>query len=89
MTATAFSPANPFGARLKVLFSSDMGHFDVPSLLGILDEAYEGVEDGWMTPADFRDFTFTNPARFLTDMNPDFFAGTHIEGPVSALRSSC
>ena len=87
MTATAFSSANPFGARLKVLFSSDMGHFDVPNLLGILGEAHEGVEDGWMTAQDFRDFTFTNPATFLTDMNPEFFTGTKIESAVKKLRA--
>src|SRR2546423_13410620 len=52
MTATAFMPSNPLGARLNVLFSSDMGHFDVPDLLGILGEAHEGVDDGWMTAAD-------------------------------------
>jgi predicted TIM-barrel fold metal-dependent hydrolase len=88
MTATAFSKANPLGARLRVLFSSDMGHFDVPDLLGILDEAHEGVDDGWMTPDDFRDFTFTNPARFLTDMNPNFFTGTRVEGAVKELLAS-
>ena len=38
-----------------------------------------------MDPADFRDFTFTNPARFLTDMNPDFFTGTRVEGAVKEL----
>jgi predicted TIM-barrel fold metal-dependent hydrolase len=85
MTVTAFTRANPMSARLKVLFSSDMGHFDVPDLLGILEEAHEGVDRGWMTRADFRDFTFTNPARFFTDMNPRFFAGTRVEGAVSEM----
>jgi predicted TIM-barrel fold metal-dependent hydrolase len=88
MTVTAFTRANPLGARLNVLFSSDMGHFDVPNLLGILDEAHEGVDDGWMTRQDFRDFTFANPARFFTAMNPSFFAGTQIEGPVKQLLAS-
>jgi hypothetical protein len=85
LTATAFMASNPLGARLKVLFSSDMGHFDVPNLLGILVEAHEGVEEGWMTADNFRDFTFTNPATFLTDMNSAFFAGTRIEGAVDEL----
>lgn len=85
MTVNAFNPGNSLGTRLKVLFSSDMGHFDVPDLLGILDEAHEGVEHGWLTPQDFRDFTFTNPARFFTDMNPKFFAGTRVEGAVDDL----
>jgi hypothetical protein len=87
LTVTAFTRANPLAARLKVLFSSDMGHFDVPDLLGILGEAHEGVDAGWMTRQDFRDFTFTNPARFFTDMNPQFFSGTRIEGAVTELLS--
>src|SRR5207248_571720 len=29
MNATAFSPHNPFGAKLNALYSSDIGHFDV------------------------------------------------------------
>jgi hypothetical protein len=85
LTATAFMRSNPFGARLKVLFSSDMGHFDVPNLLGILGEAHEGVDHGWMTRQDFRDFTFTNAATFLTDMNPNFFTGTKVESAVNEL----
>lgn len=85
MTATAFSKSNPFGARLRVLFSSDMGHFDVIDLLEILEEAHEGVEEGWMTRDDFREFTFTNPARFFTDMNRQFFAGTRVESAVAEL----
>jgi predicted TIM-barrel fold metal-dependent hydrolase len=88
MTVTAFTAANPLGARLSVLFSSDMGHFDVPDLLGILEEAHEGVDHGWMTAEDFRDFTFTNPARFFTDMNPGFFAGTRIEKAVEQLLAT-
>lgn len=31
---------------------------------------------------DFRDFVFTNPATLWTDMNPDFFKGTVVEGQV-------
>ena len=85
MTAAAFSKANPLGARLQVLFSSDMGHLDVTNLLQILEEAHEGVKRGWMTEGDFRDFTFANPARFFTDMNPQFFRGTHVEGAVQQL----
>lgn len=87
-TVSAFSVSNPLRARLNVLFSSDIGHFDVPDMLEVLKEAHEGVDHGWMTTDDFRDFTFSNPVRFLTDMNPSFFEGTHIEAAVNeALRS--
>jgi predicted TIM-barrel fold metal-dependent hydrolase len=85
MTVTAFTRANPLGGRLKVLFSSDMGHFDVPDMLGILGEAHEGVDHGWMTAEDFRDFAFTNAARFFTDMNPRFFVATRVERAVNEL----
>ncbi len=36
----------------------------------VVEEAYELVEDGLMTADDFRDFTFNNPLRFFTDLNP-------------------
>jgi hypothetical protein len=48
------------------VLSSDIGHFDVPNIVDVLEEAYEAVEHGVMTVDDFRDFTFTNPARFWT-----------------------
>ena len=31
------------------------------------------------TAADFEAFMFTNPVRFVTEQNPDFFAGTVVE----------
>ena len=37
---------NPFGARLKAIFSSDIGHWDVPDMTEVLEEAYEMVEHG-------------------------------------------
>ena len=70
---------NPHGARLRPLLSSDIGHWDVPDVREVLVEAYEQVERGLMTGQDFRDFVFTNPVRFFTDANPDFFKGTRCE----------
>ncbi|MBV8193703.1 MAG: amidohydrolase family protein, partial [Alphaproteobacteria bacterium] len=63
MNVTAFGKANPFGARINAIFSSDIGHFDVPNMLSPVPEAYELVEDELITPADFRDFTFANAVR--------------------------
>ena len=80
--------ANPLGAKLRAMFSSDMGHWDVPDMTGILPEAYELVEDERIDLADFRDFTFTNPVRFYTHANPNFFAGTRIESEVAAVLSA-
>ncbi len=81
--ATAFnSKVNPFGARLKAVFSSDLGHFDVERMNKIVAEAYELVERELVTEDDFRDFVFTNVATMRTDMNPDFFKGTNVEDAV-------
>ncbi|HEV8615566.1 MAG TPA: amidohydrolase family protein [Methylomirabilota bacterium] len=71
--------ANPLGARLNALFSSDIGHFDVPDMLEVVPEAYELVEHGLITDDDFRDFMFTNAVRFWGEVNPDFFRGTVVD----------
>ncbi|MFN0089732.1 MAG: amidohydrolase family protein [Acidimicrobiales bacterium] len=87
MNASAFNTAaNPFGAQLNALFSSDIGHFDVIHMNRVLPHAWELVVDGVMSEEQFRDFTFTNPARFWTANNPGFFAGTAVEADVAALR---
>ncbi len=76
------SKVNPLGARLQAIFSSDIGHWDVPDMTEVLEEAYELVADEMITEADFRDFVFTNPASLYTGMNPDFFKGTVVESAV-------
>ena len=70
---------NPMGAQLRAMFSSDMGHWDVPDMTEILEEAYELVEKKILDEADFQEFVCTNPIRFYTSGNPDFFAGTRCE----------
>jgi predicted TIM-barrel fold metal-dependent hydrolase len=88
VTASAFDvKRNPFGARLNVVFGSDIGHFDVPEMNEVTEEAWEMVEHGMITEADFRDFVFTNPARLWTAVNPDFFKGTPVEGAVRNLMA--
>ena len=69
---------NPFSAELKTLFGSDIGHFDVQEMAGVLPEAYELVEDELITTDDFRRFVFENPVRFWGETNPGFFDGTRI-----------
>ncbi|MGO8916629.1 MAG: amidohydrolase family protein [Stellaceae bacterium] len=76
MNVTAFGRANPFGARINAIFSSDIGHFDVPDMRRPVPEAYELVEEELITPDDFRDFTFANAVRLWGTQNPRFFAGT-------------
>jgi predicted TIM-barrel fold metal-dependent hydrolase len=85
VNAWAFnSRANPYGARLGALFGSDIGHFDVPAMTEVLIEAYELVEDGLISEADFRDFVFTNPVRLWAGNNPEFFKGTVVESAARA-----
>jgi predicted TIM-barrel fold metal-dependent hydrolase len=84
--ATAFdTKRNPFGARLNAIFSSDIGHWDVPDMREVLHEAYELVEKGLITEDDLRQFTFVNPVRYLTAMNRNYFKDTVIEGEVNRL----
>ena len=71
--------ANPMGARLNALFSSDIGHFDVPDMADVVPEAYELVEHGLIDDDDFRDFVFANAVRFWGEGNPEFFRGTVVE----------
>jgi predicted TIM-barrel fold metal-dependent hydrolase len=79
---------NPFGARLRAMFSSDIGHWDVPDMREVLGEAHELVERGLLSDADFRDFVFTNPVRFYTAVNPDFFRGTRVEAAAAAVSAA-
>jgi hypothetical protein len=83
-TTAAFQPSNPFGARLGALFSSDIGHWDVPDMARVLEEAYEHVEEQRLDDESFRDFVFGNAVRLLTAGNPGFFKGTRVEGAVAS-----
>ncbi|MFN0089093.1 MAG: amidohydrolase family protein [Acidimicrobiales bacterium] len=86
MNAWAFDRArNAFGAELNAVFGSDIGHFDVLDMAGVLGEAFELVEDGLLDEAGFRRFTFENPARLWAQSNPEFFRGTAVERSVAEL----
>jgi len=86
VNAWAFNrKANPMGARLNALFSSDIGHFDVPDMADVVPEAHELVEHGLLSDDDFRDFMFGNAVRFWGEVNPDFFKGTVVEKPAADL----
>jgi predicted TIM-barrel fold metal-dependent hydrolase len=88
MVAAAFDgKLNRFGAKLKAIFSSDVGHWDVPDMAGVLAESYEMVTEARITEEDFRDFTFANTAELHASMNPDFFKGTVIENDVEKLMA--
>ncbi|MCU1372898.1 MAG: Amidohydrolase [Actinomycetia bacterium] len=74
MTALAFGQP-----RLKAIFASDIGHWDVPDARGVLPEAWELVEHGMATEEDFRDLTYANPRSLWVGANPKFFDGTSID----------
>jgi predicted TIM-barrel fold metal-dependent hydrolase len=76
---------NPFGAKLKAIFSSDVGHWDVPDMAAVLEEAYELVEHGLLDDSEFKEFMFANPVMLHAGMNPDFFKGTAVEAEVAKL----
>jgi hypothetical protein len=70
---------NPFGAKIRAIMSTDLGHWGVPDMKGAVAEAYELVDRGLMSSEDFRDFAFTNQVTLYASTNPDFFKGTIIE----------
>ena len=78
-TATAFDRRlNPLEAVLKPVLGSDIGHWDVPNMSGILVEAWELVENGILDPKQFRDFSFANAVTLHGGMNPDFYRATAV-----------
>ena len=89
MNAWAFAEqCNPFSTRLKAMFGSDIGHFDVLEMNAVLPGAYELVENELMDEADFRAFTFSNAVRFWGETNPEFFKGTVVEQEAVVLLTS-
>ena len=86
MAAVAFRGKGlPFGVKLNAVFGSDIGHWDVPEMREVLEEAYELVEDGLIEAEDFCDFMFTNPVMLHARGNPNFFKGTVVEDAVDKL----
>jgi predicted TIM-barrel fold metal-dependent hydrolase len=82
-TTYAFAAkANPFGAKLGAVLSSDISHFDVPDMTRVLEEAWELVEEKSMSEEDFSSFTFGNAVSLWASLNPDFFTGTVVEKQV-------
>ncbi|MBW2268570.1 MAG: amidohydrolase family protein [Deltaproteobacteria bacterium] len=75
----------PYGATFNAVYGSDFGHFDVPDMTEVLQEAYRPVQKGTLKPEHFRDFVFANPVRFYTDTNPGFFADTVVADDVQRL----
>ena len=70
---------------LRPLFSSDIGHWDVPRLIDVVPQSRHLVERGLLDDAGYRRFTFEEPVRAHTRLNPEFFTGTTVEGAVATL----
>jgi predicted TIM-barrel fold metal-dependent hydrolase len=89
MNALAFrAELHPHGARFRIMFGSDISHWDVPDVSDVLVEAYELVERERITDQDFREFACENAARLYAGTNPDFFKGTRVEGAVASLLAA-
>jgi len=79
--------ANPLGVKINAIYSSDVGHWDVPDFTQVLAESWELVEQGAITEGDFRAWVFENPYRLYTDANPEFFRGTAVEEKLRAVEA--
>ena len=82
LVVTAFDARG--GVRLRAMFGSDIGHFDVPDMQQVLPEAFELVDRGDLTESDFEQFVFANVVRLHTANNSRFFDGTTVAGAVAA-----
>ncbi|MBL7488234.1 amidohydrolase family protein [Frankia sp. AgB1.9] len=79
---------NPLGAQLRPMMGSDLGHWDVPSFTHPLLEAYELVEDGILTPAQFEEFAGVNAVRFYGGASTAFFAGTAVAADAERIQAA-
>jgi predicted TIM-barrel fold metal-dependent hydrolase len=78
-------PGNKLGVALPAIFSSDIGHWDVPTLSDPVPQSWQLVERGLLSAADYQRFVFDLTARLHMGMNPAFFAGTRVEIETSKL----
>ena len=69
---------NPNGLKLRALFGSDIAHWDVPDLRCAVAESHELVDEGLLTPDDYRAFVFENAVDLWGGVNPRFFEGTRV-----------
>ena len=77
MNAVAFDRRiNHYKIKLNAMLGSDIGHWDVIDMTGVIPEAHGLVEEGLISEDDFRDFAFGHAVDFHAGLNPDFFEGT-------------
>jgi hypothetical protein len=73
------------GHVLRPLFGSDVGHWDVQDMRGVLPEAFELVDESILDADQFRAFSCDNAIRLHTRINPSFFEGTAVASYVQEL----
>ena len=79
---------NPLGIALPTLFSSDIGHWDVPDLEAPIIHSRALVDAGLLDDAGYRRFTFENIVRMHGGMNPAFFEGTMVEAAAAEVLNA-
>ena len=79
---------SPFGAELGAVFGSDIGHWDVEDLSGVVGEAYELIERGLVDEDQFRRLTFDNTVKLHATTNTGFFEGTLCEEAAARVLSA-
>jgi predicted TIM-barrel fold metal-dependent hydrolase len=79
---------NPLEVKLNAFWASDSGHWDVPDLTEVLAQTWDLVERGALAEEDFQALVSTNPYRFYTDANPDFFKGTVVEAKLDRRKAA-
>jgi predicted TIM-barrel fold metal-dependent hydrolase len=85
MNALAFSKKiNPRQVELQAMFSSDIGHWDIPDFRDVLPEAWELVEKELLDRNQFESFMYGNIVSMMTGANPDYFKGTQVESAVAS-----
>jgi hypothetical protein len=80
--------ANPLGIKINAIYSSDVGHWDVPDLRQVLAESHALVEQGAISEDDFKAWVFDNPYKFYTEANASFFEGTAVGATLQARGSA-
>lgn len=84
LSAVAFDRRlHPLHEQVRAIMSFDLGHWDVTDMTHATTEAYEMVEEGLVSPEDFRTFAYGNSVQLYAGPNPDFFKGTIIEKQVA------
>jgi len=80
MNAVAFDRhIHHYKIKLNAVLGSDIGHWDVIDMTGVIPEAHGLVEEGLIGEDDFRDFVFGHAVDLHAGANPDFFKGTVVE----------